>query len=513
MLRTRHLVGFCGHRAHFSEEVIRPVLAASLKDLQQRAAEAGGSIELYASAAEGADLVCLEVARELAIPVHLLLPLVEDDFKKDFSTPDTWARAKSQIDRAAAVPGRDSIRVVEGEATRPQCYYNQAIDMLEAVDVLIAVWDGQPARGLGGTGQVVAQARATGVPVLHIRTQDGGVSKDEGFDAAIGRDAILDELNAIAKVTGGVGDQEAATPDDLQRSLDQIAVSEAAKLRPSLVRIILIHGVAAILAALVTFKVMDKQALWEQYKWLVSVTELVLVSMALWMNFLLTHRQVQDRWLRCRFACELVRGLRASVPIMDPLRPAISWLDEEWHRFSLSAGLLVQSHRMQNNIMVERDEYLATRLSETHPDGQIRHYTDMSPTSMWWWGLTGKISDWCTRLAPPFVMISVLNKVSKIWHPPDGWGLEHDFMPWIAVGFLPIALPLMAGVAASLRNALDAGRRKLRYPQMVRSLRELRASLQGLETESTIRHTVARCENILLDELREWRLAASSSKR
>jgi hypothetical protein len=107
----------------------------------------------------------------------------------------------------------------------------------------------------------------------------------------------------------------------------------------------------------------------------------------------------------------------------------------------------------------------------------------------------------------------VLNKLSKIWHAPDGWELEYHFMTWLAVGFLPIALPLTAGVAASLHHALDAGRRKQRYPQMVRALRGIRSALEGLETESTIRSAVVRSEDILQDELREWRHAMSSSKR
>lgn len=510
MLRTRHLVGFCGHRSRFSEEAVRPALMAALKNLQQRSAEVAGKIELHVSAAEGTDVVCIEVARELGIPVHLLLPLAESEFEKDFSTPAAWARSKTQMDRAAMVPGPDSLRTVEGESTRPECYFNQGVVMLEAVDVLIAVWDGQPPRGSGGTAQMVAQARAMGIPVLHILPADGAATKDEGFDEALGRDAIVDELNEIAK---DVCSEEAATSDELQRCLDQIAMSEAKKLRPSLVRIILIHGIAAILAALVTFKVMDKQALWEKYKWALSLTELGLVCVALWMNHRLRRRHVRDRWLRCRFACELVRGLRASVPLVDPLHPTISWRDEEWHRFALSAGLLVQSHHTQKNALMQRDHYVSTRLSETHPDGQIRHYTDMSPVTLWWWSFTGKLGDWCARLAPPFVLSSVLNKLSKIWHAPDGWGLEYHFMTWLAVGFLPIALPLMAGVAASLHHALDAGRRKQRYPQMVRSLRALRTELEGLETESTIRRVVARSEDLLQDELREWRLVTSSSKR
>ncbi|MEV4839600.1 MULTISPECIES: hypothetical protein [Nonomuraea] len=40
--------------------------------------------------------------------------------------------------------------------------------MLDDADVLFAVWDGQPARGYGGTADVVAEARQREVPVRVI---------------------------------------------------------------------------------------------------------------------------------------------------------------------------------------------------------------------------------------------------------------------------------------------------------------------------------------------------------
>jgi hypothetical protein len=40
--------------------------------------------------------------------------------------------------------------------------------MLQHSDQLWAVWDGQPARGYGGTADVVAAARAKGLPVRVI---------------------------------------------------------------------------------------------------------------------------------------------------------------------------------------------------------------------------------------------------------------------------------------------------------------------------------------------------------
>jgi hypothetical protein len=37
--------------------------------------------------------------------------------------------------------------------------------MLTIIDRLVAVWDGLPARGVGGTAEVVADARELGLPV------------------------------------------------------------------------------------------------------------------------------------------------------------------------------------------------------------------------------------------------------------------------------------------------------------------------------------------------------------
>lgn len=40
--------------------------------------------------------------------------------------------------------------------------------IVENCELLIAVWNGQPAKGLGGTGDVVAYALSRRIPVLHI---------------------------------------------------------------------------------------------------------------------------------------------------------------------------------------------------------------------------------------------------------------------------------------------------------------------------------------------------------
>jgi predicted flavoprotein YhiN len=51
---------------------------------------------------------------------------------------------------------------------RDQAYAAVGRYVLEHCDVLIAIWDGQSAQGLGGTGDIVAQARQRGLPMAWI---------------------------------------------------------------------------------------------------------------------------------------------------------------------------------------------------------------------------------------------------------------------------------------------------------------------------------------------------------
>lgn len=516
MLKPRFLIGFTGHRTGYDEDLIRPALKAVLEDLQKRAAAIGGEADLHSSVAEGADTLCVEVAKELGMAVHLLLPLRQDEFAQDFSSPDAWERSRQQIELALQKPGRDSMRVLPGEMKRPDCYFDQGIRILECVDVLVAVWDGQPEQGLGGTAQVIAHAKNLGQPVvlIHSKTGQSHIEDDGRLAQVFVQDAVLAELHEIAQEADAPCASQARTADGLQECLDGIAKEESARFRPSVVVIILLHGIAALMAAVVTMKLAEGSA-WEKWKWVVTALELVLVSFALWIGWHLHKRHTQNRWIRCRFAAELVRGLRASVPLVDPLSPSIGVHDPKWLRFALSVGILVNECRATLQPQFLRDEYINTRLSETHMDGQIRHYLEMNQKALRWWQITGFVSKWSALLAPPFVFLALLNKLSKevpfLKGPHGAWKLDTDPRWWPFVVLLPIALPLLAGVASGIRQALDAGRRKERYPEMAARLLALRTHLKGLETRATIAHTVSQTEEILLDELREWQLTATTT--
>lgn len=516
MLDTVFIVGFTGHRKGFDEAVARGAMTSALLRLKNDRLPEGARLEVYCSLAEGADVVFAEVATELEIPTHVILPLPAEDFERDFSTPESWQRSLALI-QAARDSRTGSLRVLSSSRDRPDCYYDQGIQMLEACDVLIALWDGEPARGLGGTAQIIGQAEREKIPMIKIAASNGAISEPPELSETFKPDAAIDEINKIAKATNVPCAEDASTADHLQTCLDAIAIEEAAKFRPSLVRIIVLHTTAALLAAIVTFKFASGST-WEDWKWTITALEFVLVTYAFIITYLLHRRHTHRRWIRCRFACELLRGLRRSVPILDPLHPSVRYHDPAWARFAVSSGLLVSRDSKGTDPRALRDEYVAVRLSETHEEGQIRHFMKMSPVAESRWKTTGVIAKWSALLAPIFVLFSLINKLSHLEHAPaflaplDALHLGDRFPSWVVVALLPIALPLLAGAASAIRQALDAGRRRQRYPEMVALLTAFKARLTGLETHGSIHHTVGQVEDILLDELREWQLTATNNE-
>ncbi|MBL0888491.1 hypothetical protein HGK34_19780 [Myceligenerans sp. I2] len=54
------------------------------------------------------------------------------------------------------------------DASTSQAHMDASTFMVDHADILVAVWDGQPARAHGGTADVVAYARRSGKPVVVV---------------------------------------------------------------------------------------------------------------------------------------------------------------------------------------------------------------------------------------------------------------------------------------------------------------------------------------------------------
>ncbi|GAA4925841.1 hypothetical protein ACFPM3_09825 [Streptomyces coeruleoprunus] len=120
----------------------------------------GGALEALSSLAVGADTLFADIA--LACGAELTVVVPSDDYEDGFADPAELARYRALKDRATR-----EVRLSFAHAT-DEAYYAAGAYIADNCDRLLAVWDGRPARGRGGTGDIVHYARTLGKPVTVI---------------------------------------------------------------------------------------------------------------------------------------------------------------------------------------------------------------------------------------------------------------------------------------------------------------------------------------------------------
>ncbi|MFF4434574.1 hypothetical protein ACFYZ4_36145 [Streptomyces sp. NPDC001513] len=127
-----------------------------------------GPLEAFSSLAEGADQMFAAIALECGAGLTVVIP--SGDYEGGFEGAEALARYRWLKRRATQEVRMDFARSTD------EAYYAAGTYIADSCDRLVAVWDGQPARGHGGTGEIVAYARALGKPVTVIWRE--GVSRD-----------------------------------------------------------------------------------------------------------------------------------------------------------------------------------------------------------------------------------------------------------------------------------------------------------------------------------------------
>ena len=104
--------------------------------------------------AEGADrLVAEHVLARAGAALEAVLPLDRGEYEKDFKTQRSRSEFRDLLARARA------IHELPRAANREDAYASAGRFVVDHCDVLVAVWDGRPGDGPGGTAETVAYAR------------------------------------------------------------------------------------------------------------------------------------------------------------------------------------------------------------------------------------------------------------------------------------------------------------------------------------------------------------------
>lgn len=189
-------IGGIGHRSLAAPDLVARGVDAAL-DLVA-ATRPGRRLTVLTALAEGADRIVAE--RALARPdagFVVVLPMPESEYLAGF----TSAASRREY-RALERRARATIRLLPPE---PPIAAFAALGrwLVDHSEVLLAVWDGEPARGPGGTAEVVGLAIDAGLPVLRVRPGEGGLEIHDppggftpgGFDSPLVR-RYLDALRA-----------------------------------------------------------------------------------------------------------------------------------------------------------------------------------------------------------------------------------------------------------------------------------------------------------------------------
>jgi hypothetical protein len=171
-------LGVTGHRTLSNTAVlqaaIREAVAMILAALPEAKAIAS-PLTIVSPLAEGADrLVARTILEDPQAQLEAVLPLAIEDYLEDFATQASRDEFQMLLGRAVRVIllRQKLLRCghVESELSdlRLDAYLAAGNYVVDHCDVLLAVWDGAPARGRGGTAEVVKYARDMQRPVLRI---------------------------------------------------------------------------------------------------------------------------------------------------------------------------------------------------------------------------------------------------------------------------------------------------------------------------------------------------------
>jgi len=183
-------IGVTGHR--FLTEVDK-IAAGVDKALRQVEDAFGGQAwTVISPLAEGADrLVARRALTRSKARLVVPLPLPQRDYITDFESDESKNEFCDLLAQA------EQIVTLPLAPTRDQAYAAVGRYVLDHCDVLIAIWDGQGAQGIGGSGDIVTQARRRGLPLawIHAGNRRPGTQEPTALTIEQGR-VVLERFPA-----------------------------------------------------------------------------------------------------------------------------------------------------------------------------------------------------------------------------------------------------------------------------------------------------------------------------
>jgi len=475
-----HVVGFTGHRQLENAPGTAGAIRDAIAGLKR---ECPGEWIGLSSAAAGSDTLFAVEALAVGCAWHVVLPLPTAEFRLDFSESE-WRETEALLARA------EQVRVINETETREDAYLDAGLETVHGADILLAVWDGEPARGKGGTADVISYARDLGRPIIIIDALTLEVRRENG-PAHTSHDHDLDYFNRLREApaaAGGVANPFGA-PDEIlafQCKVDHKASQGAPQFRRLIASTTILHVLATLVAAAaLAFAIHGAILPW---------IKLACLAGALAVALLLRKQGTHHHWVRCRLAAEFCRSALATWGLP---RSALIFAELDLPGMRLLVRALQVIHnRTAGAKPAAMDDF--KRLYVQHRiDDQLgyfeRRLARAMPQLVWL-----RSGFWLATLAA--ITCTAAYAVHGVWNFAEvPLGAEE----WLFY-FLPISLPVLAAALISLISINDLHRRVARYREMCAVLQAARKQIAYSRTWSGLERIVQQTERALLQEVIEW---------
>jgi len=466
MLPEWTVVGFSGHRSLVDPAGITTRIGAVLDEL----AATHGPLVATSSLAKGADAIFVRAAITRGIPVLLVLPFAPARFQRDFE-PDEWGDVQPALAQAAHV------EIVHGEESDEEAYMETGVRIVDDADVLVAVWDGKPTNGLGGTGDVVAYARSMGKPVRWLNPNDGRVVMERA-EALRPREGSA----APSQRPGARTENPRAVVEAHFTELDTEASVRAPKVRHLIQRIVWFQLGASLLALLaLTFELRGP------WGYVAALAEVGVLGFAFAMIGMHHHRHAE--WMKTRLEAEVCRSFLATWAMRGrigrPPQLAVQGFERITRRLRVMQLL---DPAPPPPLDLARAGYLRDRI-----ENQMEYFRRRSEGSR---NAYRRLRD-LAMIGTAVAAVSAATHVALLFAKVEGPALTGSIS-------LSLVMPLVSAALLSLVLTHEHARRAARYREMVELLQRAAHRLSAVHTWNGLTRVALETEDALLAEAVEW---------
>jgi hypothetical protein len=482
------VVGFTGHR-HLGQH--SNATANAIREAIDNLASRFPRIAGVSSTASGADTLFAEEMLRRKAPLSVVLPFACDRFKKDFEREpsDAWERSQEIIRRAVDLDvvhqlDADIATVVESDLplgerneldrTRDgKAYWEATIRTVDRSHVLLAIWNGNPGKGEGGTSDAIKYARRIGLPLI-IFNPETGVHIEE-------------RLAALLEDTSGRVDPGDNSHEIVQKYfnyLDNVASKHGPDARKIIRKYVYLHlAASAAGAASIVFNASRGLSL------VPAAFEVGLLAYAA--SMLRNRGKHYKEWLSRRVEAEICRSflhtwkIRRHPMLGRQPRPAIT---NQRRLFDELRFLRYLDNTPSPPLEVVRQEYLDNRVQD-----QLSYFDQKHRIAKQTYARYRRWSRACT-IGAAIAALAVLALLLM--------GGGHRFLHTFE--FLGIVLPLGTTAVGLLMVTEEASRRVTRYDQMKSAMEQLKPIVEAAPTWEALARAATHVEEELLQELVEW---------